>query len=752
MRSLCKIAQVILMCTMSEMMMSGASFAQAPHSTPEIPQEKTRNAKQKETWTELSKLDESCVDCHPSIVEAWRNSPMGSSFKVLTGERDLPPQQLFHTQHPQTKHSYQVSDQGGRLFFSQSKGQVSDERSAHIVIGGSHAQTFLWKDGEALFEAPLTLYGSQWGLSPGYEQRDYGLYRPITPGCLHCHAEPVYLRPWALNRYQAMPTLGIGCARCHGDSRAHVRGRYQGEDVPALNPAHMNPQQAQEICDQCHFSGALRLTRSGRTWADYKPGEALSETIAIFARAERTQGLSSVSHRDRMKLSACHQKGEPLSCVTCHPPHAQTVTDVNAPCVGCHSTSLHPDLLKEGSQSDLSKGCVSCHMRREGLRNVPHLSTLDHWIRRQPFAEPTPKNSEAELIWVNRPHEENSAKTRARDHRLLGRAYFKLWTQGRQELDLRRAYEHLTSGLRIDQDDPEAWLALAELTAEVSLSGQLPSLRGEIGARVALNAAERAWKAQVTDSKLPLILSDLYLRWGRVDDAQRVIFEALRHEPRFGEFLKQAAELTRQSGQVKEGLRYLETAIKMNPFDLRSRFDQALILQMAQRWSEARVALQELLSLESGWPEARLNLGWLEFQDHHPKEALKAFQAVEKLAEERSLPASILAQALSGQALSLESLGKRSKAISIAQRALKTGAPAPGIQSLLGRVALSEDRAKDAMMAFTYAVQEQPKDGIAWWGLAQSQRSIGDLTAAKDAAERAAALGVAEAKEWLMSP
>ena len=725
-----------------------------------------------ERWRALSELDETCGDCHPEEVKKWRASPMGSSFKLMPqpqAERRRPIQILHQTQHSQTAHTYTVATElGGALRFEQAKVEVSDARYAYIAIGGTHAETYLWRDETSLFEAPLTRYGSKWGLSPGYEQRDHGLYRPITSGCLQCHAEPVYRVPYAHNRYQRLPQSGIGCARCHGDTRAHVRGRYAGEETPALNPAHMPPQRAQEVCDQCHFGGAIRVTRAGKQWADHHPEAPLSDTIAIFARAERTRGLSSVSHGDRLRLSACSQESPQLGCATCHPPHAQTLKDPNTPCRGCHSSETHPQVqqtltlaspkLSSGSSTQtiskdvkLERGCVSCHMRREGLRNVPHLSTLDHWIRREPTPEPAPQNSDAELVWVNRPSHGHTGRniSRAQEAALLGRAYYKAWRQGGLLNDLRRAYLNLTAGLEVGLSEADAWFTLAELCAEVSLKGQLPALSGEVGAQVALDAAERARQLGATHGDLPLLLSDLYMRHGRVMDAQRVIAEALKVDPRRGDLLRQAAKLSRAIGATDEALKRLKVALEINPFDLRSLFERAVTFQGARRWREARPALKRLLSLEPRWTEARLNLGWLELQDHRPKEALVAFREAESQSSTGQLPPPLLAQALSGQALSLEANGELARAIPIAQRALETRAPAPGVMSLLGRGALAERRMRDAVTAFSFATRAQPDDGPAWWGLSQAQLGAGDVKAARASAERAASLGVTEAKMWL---
>ena len=684
---------------------------------------------------------------------------MGQSFRLLEtshaptmSSTPAPTRVLSELTHPRSRMRYRVTSQAERLTFHQRQGAIQDARNAYAVIGGQHAQTYLWRDADALFEAPLTLYGSRWDLSPGYEARDHGLYRPITAGCLHCHSESLSARPSSLNRYVNLPRQGINCARCHGDTRAHVTGRYAGRDTPAINPKALSPDRAQEVCDQCHFGGAIRITREGKTWADYIPGEPLSDTIAIMVRQSRSQGLGSVSHRDRLQLSACAQGPNQLGCATCHQPHEAKPQDPNSSCRTCHADRPHPPIKSSargslsGPQAQLKDRCVDCHMRHEGLRNVPHLSTLDHWIRRTPTPEPPAHNSDAPLKWVAR---DSTAPLTPDDHLLLGRAYYKAWRQDGQAQDLRRAYEHLTTGLPQRLNAARAWGALAELSAEVSISGALPALRGPVGHRVAFDAAQRAYLLDPTRWEVVFLLSDLYLRSGQPDRARALLDRHQRLDPQRAELQRRRAQILRIQGALREAEELLESVISHRPFDVRSHFDYGLIFQSAQRWSDARRVFQRVLSLEPQWREAQLNLGWIELQDQRYSEALTLFKPTAESSATAQVSDQLRAQALAGQALALEQLGALPEAQRSAERAVQLGVPVPGVWSLMGRAAIARRDYTGARSAFQRAVSAHPSDGRAWWGLAQAQSALTDKTSARDSAQRAARLGVEAARDWL---
>ena len=717
--------------------------------------------------------DTSCIDCHPAEVAAWQASPMGSSFKLIDEERlrltQTPTLMNTHVSHPRTSSRYSLKVTDHQVIFTQSVQALEISRPAYGVIGGHHARTYLWKRQSSLFEAPLTLYGDRWDLSPGYAERDRGLTRAILPGCLHCHTEPVQPKKGTKNAYMSLPKRGITCARCHGDGREHARAHYAGKTAPIINPSVLSPTTRQAVCDQCHFGGAIRLLREGKSYHDYQPGEDLADTIAIFVREGGTDGLSSVSHRDRLDRSACAQKSPTMTCTTCHQPHAVKRAAPNDSCITCHQghrtaqkqTAVKTEYLlptvewavKEAHSlaserapscsGDGGDNCVGCHMRREGLKDVPHLSTLDHWIRKRPLPEPLAKNPSGRLLWTAFPEINPSS---AEHQILLGRAYWMAWRQDHQTMDVRRAYLNLTSGLTNLPQSLEGWVALAQLASEMSERMDLPELQGEVGYRLALEAARRAYSLDPIHADNILLLSSLEAKGRRPDLALKLIDRQLQVDPKRVDLLRRKARLLRSFGMADQAKVLSEEIISLDPFDVLIRFDLALDEQRAQHWSAARDAYQLILTINPTWREAWLNLGWVEFQAQQYASALTAFSKGEEGAQ-----GTLLTQALSGQALSFDRMGQTQEAERIALRAYAGEGSAPGIAALLGQYALERGDLRVAVERLQQASHETPRDHYVWWSLAKAYEKLGHRDQAREMMQRSAALGYGPARQWLTS-
>jgi tetratricopeptide (TPR) repeat protein len=441
----------------------------------------------------------------------------------------------------------------------------------------------------------------------------------------------------------------------------------------------------------------------------------------------------------------CAQKSPQMGCVTCHSPHAAKPVDADQACMNCHTEQVHAKLTPPPITTDKTK-CVSCHMRKEGLRNIPHLSTLDHWIRRVPTPEPVAQNSDAKLIWIAHPTENPSQP----DHQLLlGRAYYKAWRQAAQVLDLERAYIHLTNALPERLQATQAWITLAELSAEVSVSGILPALKGEVGYRIAIDAAERAYQLDPNRWQIVFLLSELYVRGRRFDAALQILNHHQRLDPHRGELQRRRAQILRTQGKISEANVAIKAALTTNIFDVHAHFEWGLLIQSQQKWSQARKIFTSLLGLEPQWREAWLNLAWIEFQDQKYADALRAFRKASEVWGSTKVPQHIQAQSLAGQALSLEWLGALNEAQELANQAIQFNLSLPGVYALLGRVALVKQQNLSAQSFFQKATNESPNDGLAWWGLAQAQVALGNKSVARKSAQRAVDLGIAEAKIFI---
>ena len=99
---------------------------------------------------------------------------------------------------------------------------------------------------------------------------------------------------------------------------------------------------------QCHLEGEARITRADRSQSDYRPGEVLSDFVAIFVREDDAQQRrGAVSHVESLMLSRCkRESGEAMSCISCHDPHVQPNAAersgyYRSRCITCHVSLIN---------------------------------------------------------------------------------------------------------------------------------------------------------------------------------------------------------------------------------------------------------------------------------------------------------------------------------------------------------------------------------------------------------------------------
>src|SRR5258705_2037215 len=174
-----------------------------------------------------------CAKCHPSIYESFSRTDMGRSMSEATGESLSRTPQTASVAAPSLTRRYEVYTKDGKLYQSEfaatsaGKEVFRETRKLDYLIGsGANGIGALVKQGEYLFEAPLSFYAKpgQWALSPGYEFGDYGFNRPILTGCIACHSGRPRVAEAESARFQEPPfaELAIGCENCHGPGEAHV--------------------------------------------------------------------------------------------------------------------------------------------------------------------------------------------------------------------------------------------------------------------------------------------------------------------------------------------------------------------------------------------------------------------------------------------------------------------------------------------------------------------------------------------------
>jgi hypothetical protein len=315
--------------------------------------------------------NQACARCHVEIAKAYLATPMAQSSGPV---KTIPPGSF---RHAASGVEYQM-EASGRVRFS--KGPLRGERRLEFYIGSSAAgRSFLYRNGNFLFEAPVTWYtrNNAWDVSPGYESDRVSRWnRAIEPSCLLCHASRTDWKKGTQNAYGNPPFTenGVSCERCHGPGSLHIEGKGT-----MVNPAKLEASRRDSVCAQCHLSGDARVARAGQQLADYRPGALLSDFVAYFVSEERG-ALQVNSHVEKLAQSMCKRSsGDRLWCATCHDPHrlpaaAERAAFFRSRCLTCHQPA------------DCTRGpdCVSCHMPKTAASDAGHGVFTDHSIPRDP--------------------------------------------------------------------------------------------------------------------------------------------------------------------------------------------------------------------------------------------------------------------------------------------------------------------------------------------------------------------------------
>jgi hypothetical protein len=352
-----------------------------------------------------------CSKCHPSIYESFVGSDMGRSMSQITPTllEKIPTSATIVD--PKLNRRFEVFARDGALYQSESETIASgkevfrETRKLDWIIGsGANGSGAIVKQGDYLFEAPLSFYAkpSGWALSPGYEFGDYGFNRPILEGCIACHSgqpEPI-LNGNGRFREPPFRELAIGCENCHGPGQSHVAAARMGTSLgPIVNPAKLSPWLADNICMSCHQTGDARVLQAGKTYRDFRPGAELDDTVSIFLvpfGRESAPKDDLLEHYLSMRLSKCYRKsGGHLTCISCHDPHEQP-SQQEAPayfrqkCLACHTEKSCAVPLSLRQRKTPADDCAGCHMPKREVAVISHSVLTNHRIvaeAEEPFPE-----------------------------------------------------------------------------------------------------------------------------------------------------------------------------------------------------------------------------------------------------------------------------------------------------------------------------------------------------------------------------
>ncbi len=379
---------------------------------------------------------DACFACHPSQHASWSASYHRTMTQVATPETVLAPfdGRVLEDQGRRVR----VSRVGDRFWAEIDDREQPGQRvqRAIVVTTGSHSEQFYWY--AAGSGRKLGLLGFVWRIA---EQRwipyldvtvspndGHGRLSPAVGtwnrGCMYCHTTHPRMRfdPVARVFDTQVDAFGIACEACHGPGAAHVAAnrdpirRYglhfsEEPDPTIVNPAHLSPRRASQVCGQCH--GILPFRQPGQDVSTlnaeglaYRPGDELEATRPLVQPSRKSQppwferilrenpdyvrnrfwsdGVVRVSGREYNGLvdSPCFQGGEhegALSCLSCHEMHQrpddprpanvwaddQLTVDArgDATCLRCHQ-HLRERVAAHSNHAESSPGsrCVNCHM------------------------------------------------------------------------------------------------------------------------------------------------------------------------------------------------------------------------------------------------------------------------------------------------------------------------------------------------------------------------------------------------------
>ena len=337
--------------------------------------------------TPVREADAACARCHAQIVRSYLATPMANASGEAT--QKLRPVTYLH---PPSGVTYTIATSDGQATLSASDPRFPAEpvrRKLSYFLGSGHlGVTYLYFIRDALFESPVAWYAASgsYDMKPGLgEMRRMPPAIPAESACLRCHMSAVQAGlPGTLNRYRDLPFLhgGITCEACHGDSVPHVRSAGK---APIVNPARLDADARDSVCISCHLEGDVTVQRAAKSVLNYQPGQSISTYLAFYIRSKADPRARGVSEVEQLSQSTCKRmSGDKMSCMSCHDPHFtpgpdQRIAFYRSKCLACHAqpafaASHHPE----------TPDCTSCHMRRTGAENIPHVAWTDHRILRLP--------------------------------------------------------------------------------------------------------------------------------------------------------------------------------------------------------------------------------------------------------------------------------------------------------------------------------------------------------------------------------
>lgn len=528
-----------------------------------------------------------CGACHPQIFASYAQTGMGRAL-VAGGDPSLlerlpAPFSLFDSDGGQF---FEVFRKEGMLHQSQyavdRDGKEVFRQTwplAFVVGAGENGFGFIVQRDGHLFEAPLTYYSKShtWGLSPGYELRNYAFTRPILAQCIGCHSGRPQPVPGSVGEYRDPPfaELAVGCENCHGPGYLHVSERQTGKargaafDSSIVNPARLPGWLADNICMKCHQGGDVRVVQPGKQEQDFRPGTPLDTVEAIFKvplQSDSPPQSVLVEHYFGMTLSKCFRASPGrLRCISCHDPHKQVaeqeaVAYYRAKCLGCHRPESCKLPVDERVKKSPADDCASCHMPKRTVTTITHAALTDHSIPARP-GEPYPEEAfsshavgDTGLLHLTATPGETPSSIPSIT---LLRAYLDLIRDGHKEFTAKK--DDLLD--RLARSAPTNPVVLAALGRKAAAQSTVEGMRESI------RYLTRAIRAGSMFPEDYLLLAEVYGRSKRNTEAIQVLQKGVELNPYSREFYESLAAQHIALGNYRDALQVISNGLAVSPDD-----------------------------------------------------------------------------------------------------------------------------------------------------------------------------------------
>lgn len=549
---------------------------------------------------------EACAKCHADIAATYSHHAMFRASGPTPGPfdiEDFSDRTEFLGRDGRTYrvekrddgiyHHEMTLDHAGKPIYDQAV------KVSYFIGSGTRGKSYVVDHDGILFESPISWYttgGNIWDLSPGYEYNRQRFERRISDQCMLCHAGRPALDPSRENSFVEPVLLEavIGCERCHGPGSRHVALRESNappaEDDSMINPAALSFDRRDAVCNQCHLQGHRRITRYGRSFDDFRPGDRLDDIWAVLVTDSgvRADGRTkAVSQAEQMYDSVCFKQSDNrLGCTSCHQPHVQPKHDEIAAyyrgrCMECHAEHGCALPLEERNQPPAENSCIHCHMPRLSAHDIPHATQTDHRIVR--FADPDdpmpefPMMSEqsGELVVFDEargdmPDWERQRVRAIADVREIEERHHA------SDADVQAVVDVLRTIVEIVPDDREAWFSLG-----VALS----LARDSAAARAAW---ERALEIEPRDELALDALVGQFQAQGDRATALAYLDRLLTVNPWLAANHARRATLLAELGRVPEAIAAGEKTLELDPTDTSTRRWLALVYEREGRVEESR--------------------------------------------------------------------------------------------------------------------------------------------------------------------